>query len=75
MASFIGVAVNVVWVGLAAFIGLKVVGMIVGNRVTSESEIEGLDEGEMGLPGYSAEPGHPIPELGMHATGAPSPAE
>jgi len=75
VASVIGVLVNVIWVGLTAFIGLKVVGMLVGNRVTTESEIEGLDEGEMGLPGYAAEPGHPVPpEMGIPA-GAPSPAE
>jgi Amt family ammonium transporter len=77
VASIIGIAVNVVWVGLAAYVGLKLVNMLVGNRVSEESEIEGLDEGEMGLPGYAAEAGHPVPpEMGGMAHGsAPSPAE
>ncbi|HEY1536220.1 MAG TPA: hypothetical protein VGF76_19500 [Polyangiaceae bacterium] len=77
VASVIGVVVDVVWVGLAAYVGLKVVNMLVGNRVSEESEIEGLDEGEMGLPGYAAEAGHPVPPemAGMAHGSAPSPAE
>ena len=68
---------NFVWVGGAAWLGLKLVNMLVGNRVSTESEIEGLDIGEMGLPGYAAESGHPVPpEMGGVAAGAaPSPAE
>jgi Amt family ammonium transporter len=76
VASVAGILVNVIWVGLAAYIGLKVVDMLVGNRVSTESEIEGLDEGEMGLPGYAAEAGHPAPpEMALPHAGAPSPAE
>jgi Amt family ammonium transporter len=76
MASFIGIAVNVLWVGATAYAGLKIVNGLVGNRVSEESEIEGLDEGEMGMPGYSAEAGHPIPpEMSLPQTGAASPAE
>jgi Amt family ammonium transporter len=76
VASLIGIGVNVLWVGVTAFIGLKVVNGLVGNRVSEESELEGLDEGEMGLPGYSAEAGHPVPpEMSLPHAGAPSPAE
>ena len=75
-ASLIGIAVNVLWVGATAFVGLKVVNGLVGNRVSEESEIEGLDEGEMGMPGYSAEAGHPVPpEMSLPHAGAASPAE
>ena len=77
VAALIGIAVNVLWVGTMAFVGLKVIDMLVGNRVSPESEVEGLDEGEMGLPGYAAEAGHPVPaEMGgMPHAGAASPAE
>ena len=77
VASLIGIAVNVLWVGTMAFVGLKVIDMLVGNRVSPESEVDGLDEGEMGLPGYAGEAGHPVPaEMGgMPHAGAASPAE
>src|SRR5262249_22722357 len=65
VASFVGIAVNVVWVGAMAFLGMTVVNALVGNRVSGQVEIEGLDEDEMGLPGYAAEPGHALPpEMG-----------
>jgi Amt family ammonium transporter len=77
VASIAGIVVNIVWVGAMAFIGLKVVNAIVGNRVSKEVEIAGLDEDEMGLPGYAAEPGHALPpELAVaSAATAPTPAE
>jgi len=76
VAAVIGIAVNVLWVGLTAYVGLKAVGLMVGNRVSEESEVEGLDEGEMGLPGYAAESGRPIPpEMSLPHGGAASPAE
>ncbi|MET0791822.1 MAG: ammonium transporter, partial [Polyangiaceae bacterium] len=76
VASFIGIAVNVLWVGATAYAGLKIVHALVGTRVSEESEVEGLDEGEMGMPGYSAEAGHPVPpEMSLPHAGAASPAE
>ena len=76
VASLIGIAVNVLWVGVMAFVGLKVVNGLVGNRVSEESEIEGLDEGEMGLPGYASEGGHPVPpEMSLPHAGQAAPAE
>jgi hypothetical protein len=36
-------------------------------------EIEGLDEDEMGLPGYAAEAGHALPpEMGGHVAVQPA---
>ena len=64
-ASCIGIAVNVVWVGLLSVIGLAVIDKLVGNRVSAQTEEDGLDEGEMGMPGYVAEAGHAAPpEMG-----------
>ncbi|HTB73880.1 MAG TPA: hypothetical protein VK762_11580, partial [Polyangiaceae bacterium] len=64
-ASCIGIAVNVVWVGLVSVAALTVVDKLVGNRVSAQTEEDGLDEGEMGMPGYVAESGHAAaPEMG-----------
>ncbi len=52
VASCIGIATNVVWVGLASVVSLTIVDKLVGNRVSEQTETEGLDEGAMGLPGY-----------------------
>jgi Amt family ammonium transporter len=61
VASCVGIAVNFVWVGAMAALTMFVVGKLVGNRVSEQSELDGLDIDEMGLPGYAAEPGHPVP--------------
>jgi Amt family ammonium transporter len=61
IASCVGIAVNVVWVGAMAVLTMFVVGKLVGNRVSEQSEQDGLDVDEMGLPGYAAEPGHVVP--------------
>jgi Amt family ammonium transporter len=67
-ASCIGIAVNVVWVGLVSVIALMVVDKLVGNRVAEQTETDGLDEGEMGMPGYVADPGRASPpEVGQPA--------
>jgi Amt family ammonium transporter len=66
IASCIGIGVNVVWVGVTSVAALWAIGMLVGNRVSEQSEVEGLDHGEMGMPGYVAEPGRPAPpEMGQ----------
>jgi ammonium transporter, Amt family len=67
VASCIGIAVNVVWVGLVSVAALTVVDKLVGNRVSAQTEEDGLDEGEMGMPGYVAEPGHAAPPEMGHA--------
>jgi Amt family ammonium transporter len=52
-AGCIGIVTNVVWVGAAAFLALKAIGFLVGNRSAPEHEIGGLDASEMGGPGYA----------------------
>ena len=41
--QFIGILATIVWSGVATFVILKIVQMLVGLRVEEESEIEGLD--------------------------------
>jgi ammonium transporter, Amt family len=55
VAECIGIAANVVYVGVMVFGVLFVLGRTVGNRVSAEDEIAGLDVPEMGLEGYSRE--------------------
>ncbi len=52
VAGLIGIAANIVYVGLASWIMFKVIGKLVGNRVKPNDEYEGLDIPEMGAPGY-----------------------
>ena len=52
LAEVIGVSANCIYVGIVGFIVFKVIGAIVGNRVSPEAEVEGLDIPEMGTPGY-----------------------
>jgi ammonia channel protein AmtB len=58
-----------------AWLGLFVIDKLVGNRVSEASEIEGLDEGEMGLLGYAAEAGHPAPPEVATTSRAAAPGE
>ncbi len=53
LAGCIGIVTNVLWVGGASFVALKVIGALVGNRSVPEHEIDGLDASEMGGPGYA----------------------
>ncbi|MFL5308561.1 MAG: ammonium transporter [Polyangia bacterium] len=54
-AECIGILANVAWVSLTTYVTLKLVGAAVGNRVSTSTEIQGLDVPEMGMEGYSAE--------------------
>jgi ammonium transporter, Amt family len=66
VASCIGIFVNVVWVGAVSVAALWIIDKLVGNRVSEPSEIEGLDHGEMGMPGYVTEAGGASPpEMGQ----------
>jgi Amt family ammonium transporter len=69
VASLIGIAANVVWVVPVAALSFWLIGKLVGNRVSAEDEVAGLDIPEMGVHGYSADPG---PGMGVtpHAYGA-----
>jgi Amt family ammonium transporter len=51
-AQLIGVVVNFIFVFVASYIFFKVLDVLVGNRVSPEDEIEGLDLPEMGVLGY-----------------------
>jgi Amt family ammonium transporter len=53
LAQCIGVAANIVYVGLISLIIFKLIDLLVGNRVDREAEVEGLDLPEMGMCGYS----------------------
>lgn len=53
VAQFIGVAVNILYVGAIGWLVFKLVDMIVGNRVDPKAELEGLDIPEMGVEGYA----------------------
>lgn len=52
VASIIGIAANVLWVGSATFVALWVLERVFGNRVSTEAELQGLDVPELGVPGY-----------------------
>jgi ammonium transporter, Amt family len=53
IAEFIGVTTCFVTLSVLAYIVYKLAEVLVGNRVSQETEIEGLDLPEMGVPGYS----------------------
>ncbi|HYA61452.1 MAG TPA: ammonium transporter [Candidatus Acidoferrum sp.] len=51
-AQCIGVLTNFIYVGAIAFVIFKLIDIFVGNRVDAETEIDGLDIGQMGVSGY-----------------------
>jgi Amt family ammonium transporter len=53
IAEFIGVTTCFVTLAILSIIVYKVAEVLVGNRVSHETEIEGLDLPEMGIPGYA----------------------
>jgi ammonium transporter, Amt family len=53
LAEIVGAATNVVFIFVASMIFFKVLDILVGNRVSAEVELEGLDVPEMGVPGYA----------------------
>ncbi len=55
LAQLIGAATNVVFVGLATTLALSLLDRLIGNRVSPEDELDGLDLAEMGIEGYSPE--------------------
>jgi len=52
-AESIGVVTCIITLSILAYIVYKIAEVIFGNRVPIETEIEGLDIPEMGVPGYS----------------------
>lgn len=53
IAELIGAATNLVFVGLAGWLMFKLLDVLVGNRVSTDVELYGLDLPEMGIDGYS----------------------
>ncbi|MDA8137813.1 MAG: ammonium transporter [Desulfobacteraceae bacterium] len=68
VAEVIGVLVNIGYVGTVGALAFVVIGKLVGNRVSAEDEIAGLDVPEMGLLGYAS-------DSGLHPQGVPAPQE
>jgi Amt family ammonium transporter len=52
IAEFVGIAACFVTLGVLSFVVYKIVEMVVGNRVSEETEVERLDIPEMGVLGY-----------------------
>jgi hypothetical protein len=50
-------AVNVVYVGGVGALVFTLIGKLMGNRVSAEDELGGLDVAEMGMEGYAMETG------------------
>jgi Amt family ammonium transporter len=66
-AQCIGVATNVVAIGILGFIVFKLIDVTIGLRVSAAVEAEGLDMDEMGVPGYVGVVDNlAMPELGGH---------
>jgi Amt family ammonium transporter len=53
LAECIGLLANLIYVGLISWLVFKLIDLIVGNRVSAKSEMEGLDFPEMGAEGYA----------------------
>ncbi len=51
-ANLIGIVANILWVAPMAALAFWIIGKLVGNRASAESEIAGLDVDEMGVHGY-----------------------
>jgi ammonium transporter, Amt family len=60
-ASLIGIGANVLYVGFMAGVSFIVIGKLMGNRVTRDVELAGLDVPEMGVDGYIGDPGIQLP--------------
>lgn len=73
-AQSIGVIANLLWVFPVAFVFFWIVDKIIGNRVSAEVELQGLDVPEMGVLGYiNEDPKTPEGHV-THASADPRPA-
>ena len=70
VAELIGIAANLLYVAPVAALAFFVIGKVVGNRVSLEDEVNGLDIPEMGVHGYSMD-GGPLP-VGSGSVPSPS---
>jgi Amt family ammonium transporter len=69
VAEVIGIAANLIYVAPVAALCWWLIGKVTAHRPTAEEEIMGLDIPEMGVHGYSADPG-PGAGVTPHAYGA-----
>ncbi|MBI3358751.1 MAG: ammonium transporter, partial [Nitrospirae bacterium] len=53
LAQIVSIVVNFLFVFIASYLFFKLLDLLVGNRVSPETEIEGLDIPEMGVLGYN----------------------
>jgi ammonium transporter, Amt family len=73
-AECIGVGANLVWVFLSAFVFFWIVEKLIGNRVSPQVELQGLDVPEMGVLGYiNEDPKTPEGHV-THPSAEPRPA-
>ncbi len=61
LAECIGIGANCIYVGLMTAGALFVIGKLVGNRVSAQDEVEGLDIPEMGMLAYPEDPPAAMP--------------
>jgi ammonium transporter, Amt family len=61
-ASLIGIGTNIVAVGSMSALTFTIIGRLIGNRVSPEVEMAGLDVPEMGVDGYVGDPGIILPD-------------
>jgi len=52
MVQLSSVAITVLWTGIASYVILKIIGVVIGLRVDQQDEIEGLDLSQHGERGY-----------------------
>jgi Amt family ammonium transporter len=70
VASLIGIGTNIVYVGFMAGLSFYVIGKLLGNRVSADIELAGLDVPEMGVDGYIGDPGISLPDEAPTASSA-----
>lgn len=70
VAALIGIGANIVFVGTMAAGSFWLIGRVIGNRVSPEVELAGLDVPEMGVDGYIGDPGISLPDEALGAPGS-----
>jgi Amt family ammonium transporter len=73
VASLAGIAANILYVAPVTALSFYVIGKLVGNRVSLEHEISGLDDPEMGMQGYTDDASYPaLPEAEPELDSSPT---
>jgi ammonium transporter, Amt family len=74
-AQTVGTFANFVWVFAVTFAAMKIMGATIGNRVSAEVELQGLDLPEMGVPAYpdfvTVDSSGPLGATGSYAPSLP----